>query len=254
MKKIDLLIGLLILTACGQATQTDNTTLTCVDLKQRLDHQFEKLIEFRDKRGSDNLSYIDDSLPKVNQQIFLLLREAVKINDFVSCDLNSNQLNFISSNDNKLKFASWDTEEGGTMILFATALIYYDKDSLKVERLMTEDEESIENIYEIHTIQNDSGQNIYLVKGLAIGSTIVRQKSLRAYTLDEGLNPAPIFPNGQSEILIGYETPDSVVEIEIQDKGKRLIVPIVDDVGNLTGKGKELNFNGTTFASTQQRL
>jgi hypothetical protein len=92
---------------------------------------------------------------------------------------------------------SWDTKQGGTMIDFATVAIFQDEDSLKVELLVNELGENLfENFYEIHTIQDDQGEPLYLVKAYGIGSTIVRILSLRVFKIKNGLTQVTIFPNG----------------------------------------------------------
>jgi hypothetical protein len=245
-------IGIITLTTCGRTNKTD-TNLACSGLKQRLNHQLTKLSEFKARRR-ENVTYLDDSIPKVNRNIFSLIQDMAKTKGFQDCDLNSEEVTSISSNDNKLRFISWDTKEGGTMMLFATAVVFWDGDSVRVNRLMEEQDTSIESVYEIHMIQNDRGQNLYLVKGISIGSSIDRREHLTAYAIDNGLNPIPIFPEAQSGIHLDYLISESAVEIQILDNGKTLLIPILDDNGSSTGKIKELHFNGSTFASPQQKL
>jgi hypothetical protein len=251
MKRIRFIaIGIITLTACGPINKIDKS-LTCPGLKQSLSHQLTKLSQFRE-RGSENITYLDDSIPKVNRKVFSLIENMARMKD-LDCDLNSDELTFISSSDNRLRFISWDTHEGGTMILFATAVVFRDGDSVRVNRLMEEREPSIESVYQIHTIQNDGGRSLYLVKGLSIGSNIDRREHLKAYAIDSGLNPIPIFPEGQSEIHLDYLRSDSVVEIKVLNNGRTLLIPIIDYDGRSTGKNQEMHFNGSTFANAQQK-
>jgi hypothetical protein len=164
-------------------------------------------------------------------------------------------VSYISSDDRRLKFMSWDTKQGGTMIHFATVAIFQVRDSLKVELMLDESGENLfENFHEIHTIQNDQGETLYLVKAYGIGSTLARLLTLRFFQVRNGLTPVPVFPDGENQITVGYDAPhgDTVVDIKILEQGRKVLVPVVDG-DQLTGDYNELNFNGVTFASAQQQ-
>jgi len=256
MKKISaIIIGLIIFAACGKRDTVDYSALTCTDLNKGLENNLTKLSDFRDL-GPENLSYLDDSLPKVNQEIISLLKQIPTNKGLQNCDLDFDMATYISSDDRRLRFMSWDTKQGGTMIDFATVAIFQDKDSLKVKLLLTEFGENLfENFYEIYTIQDNRSEALYLVKAYGIGSTLVRQLSVKVFQVKNGLTQVAIFPNGQNEITLGYETSsqDTLFDIKVLEQGKKLLIPIVDG-DSLTGDYDELNFNGATFASAQQQL
>jgi hypothetical protein len=243
----------MILTTCGQKTRVNDSILTCHDLEEELDSQLAKLSEFREM-GQENVSYLDDSLPEVNQKIFLLIKNLETNPGLTKCEFRSPRLTYVSSTDDKLKFVSWNTGQGGTMIDFATVAIFQRNDSIEVEWLRTEQGENLfENFYEIYTLQDHQGRSLYLVKTYVIGSTLVRQKSIKAYELADGLRQATIFPRGESEIYFGYEaSQDSIVDIKVLDNGRRLFIPIIDGE-EWTGVYDELIFNGVAFTNTQHK-
>jgi hypothetical protein len=256
MKKISvIIIGLIIFAACEKRDTVDNSVLTCTDLKKGLENQLAKLSDFRDL-APENISYLDDSLPKANQEIVSLLKRIAKAKGLENCDLNFDLVTYISSRDGRLKFVSWDTKQGGTMIDFATVAIFQDKDSVKVELLVSDLGENLfEDFYEIQTIQDDHVEPFYLVKAYGMGSTRSRHLSLKVFQIKNGLSQAAIFPNGQNEITLGFEasSQDTLFDIKVLEQGKKLLVPIVDG-DSLTGDYEELNFNGATFASAQHKL
>jgi hypothetical protein len=97
MKKISvIIIGLKIFAACGKRDTVENSIVTCTDLKKGLESQLAKLSDFRDL-GPENISYLDDSLPKANQEIVSLLKQVAKTKGLENCELNFDMATYISS-------------------------------------------------------------------------------------------------------------------------------------------------------------
>jgi hypothetical protein len=102
----------------------------CALLKEKIQtiHAFIDSVRFDD-------DYID-SLDVLNEKIYACLKELTLNDRFATCDVDvKGVLSYLVSADHKFAIASWDTRMGGTMIDFASAVIYKTHKLTSIKRL-----------------------------------------------------------------------------------------------------------------------
>lgn len=169
-------------------------------------------------------------------------------------------LQVVTSEDRKLRFYSWYTNNGGTMGIF-DSLVVYDpgKGKLRCEVLHpSEDSEPGDagsKYLSIDTIKINDGRPVYLVQDASSYSSAFGARRIESYVITNGkLAKFPLFQTPKKTLdtiehpWVGYK-PGEVIELS-PDK-QTLRIPLIKtdagDISKATGKFLDYYFNGSRY-------
>lgn len=176
-----------------------------------------------------------------------------------------------TSADNKLRIYSWDTAEGGTMILWGNIIQYKSGDSIKVLKESLDMHLHPDGIHDeidfgssidsIHTFTRSDGSMLYLAEDYFRFSSNNSTSSLYAMEIKDGkLVPVPCFVrNGERKDVIGFEhTASHWYFIANMGKGwhwlyrydideQNLYTATTDEMGCITDRYNIYHFDGQDF-------
>ena len=172
----------------------------------------------------------------------------------------------VSSEDGRLRIASWDTGTGGTMHEYCSMAQFKSPDGKAGFALLDYPGEwenpdvgkqpaIFGSVYKIDTITTGAKETVYLVWSQSQGSTRGFGECVAAVTLKNGkVEKAPFFKTKRallSDIQFGYTVSDDGDRPEFQFKkedGPTLLVPIISDQNDFSGKFFKYVFDGKWFA------
>jgi len=170
-------------------------------------------------------------------------------------------LQVVTSDDRKLRFFSWYTNNGGTMGIF-DALVVYDSGNGKLKyevlhpRKDSEPGDSGSKYERMDTIKTRDKRTVYLVQDASSYSSILGTRRIEAYIISNGkLTGFPFFQTPKETLdriehpWVGWE-PGDLIQLS-QDK-QTLRIPLIktdkDDNSKATGKFLDYHFNGLRYA------
>ena len=220
----------------------------------------------------------NDSLPIINAR---LLDTLVYYKDII-LSLGDSTLNpdtayvplyIARSADRKLSIVSWDTQEGGTMIDYASVAFYQAGNGVGYRRLIdTSMGDTMNSMIHYDTVVtvNNNGNPIYIARGFGQGSSSLKWEMLSAFAIENNVLTEPaIFPEFEEpapgavyaqqlsstrfshiigiEFDLHYVKPDFVSTRPIaifSDQSRSLQIPVVAEDGGNTKDYFRLQFTG----------
>jgi hypothetical protein len=172
----------------------------------------------------------------------------------------------ISSEDGRLRIVSWDTGTGGTMHEYCSMAQFKSPDGKAGFALLDNPGEKqnadpgkqpaiFGSVYKIDTLTTGAKETVYLVWCNARGSLRIFSECVAAVTLKHGrLEKAPFFKTRRallSDIQFASKVSDDGDRPEFQfrkENGPTLLVPIISDQDDFSGKFFKYVFDGKRFA------
>jgi hypothetical protein len=211
----------------------------------------------------DNGDYEEKALTKADDAMLSYMKEALTNPALLTANLKLARdagLTVASSADNKVRFYSWDTQTGGTMHFFnAIAQYKPDPTDAKTEELVIfpsgrkkVSDGDIESGYvysSLKQMNTNDGRRIYFAFATGIYGGIDHAAVIQAFEIkNKTLKKAAVFKTKTElldEISCGFHAGDD--EITLDEKAKKLLIPLLKDPGTPTGKYLVYIFDGHQF-------
>ncbi len=227
------------------ATQHAAHAQSMTDIDKHLAAMLDKITYWAEYNGNDDkispfdsLSDLDDKLGKYLEKVSLKYPKTLK-SQFIQAAKSG--LSIVTSDDNKVRFYSWDTHLGGTMRNYADRVQYQTTKHTGFICLncdTTKEGDYGEDFDGITTLHTQSNKTVYLVFGSSKISTKDRAESIDAWEIaGNELKPANIFKAKTKTLsVIGYgydmfasgDANNEIAHIHLSKDNKRLCIPIVD--------------------------
>ncbi|HEY9718144.1 MAG TPA: hypothetical protein V6C69_11780 [Trichormus sp.] len=211
----------------------------------------------------DNGDYDEKALAKANDAMLTYMKEAMTNPALLTAKLKQATdagLTVASSADNKVRFYSWDTQTGGTMHFFDNIVQYQlDPTDAKTEELVLcpsgrqkVSDGDIESGYIYSSVQQmntSDGRKIYFALATGVYGSIDHSAVIQAFEIkNKTLKKVAVFKTKTElldEISCGFH--DASDEITLDEKAKKLFIPLVKEGGAATGRYLVYIFNGRQF-------
>lgn len=165
-------------------------------------------------------------------------------------------VNIVTSKNRQLYVLSWNTKLGGTLIDFASVILYRSGSNVFYKRLIDSSDSYIDNpkIYfnNIYSFKTNSN-TLYVAQGVGQGSGLLPWQKIMAFEImtDSLLQP-PVFPKSKNEIFIEFDRshlkdPYDIPRIRINEAAKIIRVPMTTEHYGFNGKYTTLKFDGSKF-------
>lgn len=168
-------------------------------------------------------------------------------------------LDYVTSDDEKLRVYDWNTETGGTMHIYTDMAAYKTRKGVQVRNMADTSVEGDPGGYctGINVIHTQGGNTVYLLHFTVIGSTKDRGEGVSAYEIaGDKLVAKPFFlakPKLLSAISYGYDLfandndNTDLPSIHLSKDKKALYIPIVKENGSFTKGFLVYEFDGARF-------
>jgi hypothetical protein len=214
-------------------------------------------------QARDKGDYEENELAKADDAMLSYMKEALTNPALLTAKLKQAigaGLAVAGSADNKVRFYSWDTETGGTMHFFnAIAQYQADPTDAKTKELALfpsgpkkESDGDIDSGYEYSSLQQmntSDGKKIYFAFATGVYGGIDHSAVIQAFEIkNKTLKKAAVFKTKTElldEISCGFHDADD--EITLDEKAKKLLIPLVKEGGTPTGKYLVYIFDGHQF-------
>ena len=248
MKYTYLLYPLLSL---GVLTNVSYANTFCQTAEHEINTSYKKFRDFDDVNLLDNFD-------KNAENLSALILKTLNDKQSLACDWsNLTELDVNKSPDGRLLSISWQTDGGGTMKTFDTALQYHDGKHLHATTI---DNGFVMNIHQMLL----NKQPVYFINSWGAGDTSLHGQALSLFGIkNHKITPAKLIKTKQGlshQIDFTYNSfsiPDDMDElIQINTQKKEFSIPVIIENdkypnGEVTKRVLRYRYNGTYFVYTK---